>query len=202
MARSEVVSKKPNNKLSKEEKREKVLANVKRTSNSINTEKAKEYMSDPNVIKFTDSIVKRCFGKTGRPTAFSSVDELNSDVREYLQLCYDTGTVPTITSAALWLGCDRDTLYAHCNNSDSVFSDTCKNLINICHFSLENGAIKGRVNSVLYMFLSKNYFGLKDDKNITVTPVDNKTINNSDTMQAIQKQIEEENIPNADISED
>ena len=58
------------------------------------------------------------------------------------------------------------------------------------------------MNSVLYMFLGKNYFGLKDDKNITVTPATSDSLTNSqETMDAIQKQIEEENIPNAEFKE-
>ena len=72
----------------------------------------------------------------------------------------------------------------------------------MCHVSLENRAIGNGMNSVLYMFLGKNYFGLKDDKNITVTPATSDSLTNSqETMDAIQKQIEEENIPNAKFTE-
>ena len=42
---------------------------------------------------------------------------------------------------------------------------------------------------------------MRDDKNITVTPTNNQTVNSTETMEAIQKQIEEENVPNADIKE-
>ena len=49
--------------------------------------------------------------------------------------------------------------------------------------------------------MGKNYFGLKDDKNITVTPSQNSTINTQSTMDAIQKQLEEETTPNADYEE-
>ena len=122
----------------------------------------------------------------------------NSNV-EYIKLCYDTSTIPTISSASLWLGVNRDTLYAHSNNSNSPFSDTCKNLINVCHVCLENGAIKNKVNSVLYMFLGKNYFGLKDDKNITVSAQQGSDVNSQETAEALRKQLEEETTPNAEI---
>lgn len=72
----------------------------------------------------------------------------------------------------------------------------------MCHIALENRAIGNGMNSVLYMFLGKNYFGLKDDKNITVTPATSNSTNSQETMDAIQKQIEEENVPNADYQED
>lgn len=72
----------------------------------------------------------------------------------------------------------------------------------MCHVSLENRAIGNGMNSVLYMFLGKNYFGLKDDKNITVTPnIGDSGTNSQETMHAIQKQIEEEHVSNADYEE-
>ena len=82
----------------------------------------------------------------------------------------------------------------------SPFSGVLKNVINICHSYLENGAVDGKVNGVLYMFLSKNYFGLKDDKNITVTPATSEPVNTPATMDALQQQIAEENVTNADYT--
>jgi hypothetical protein len=74
--------------------------------------------------------------------------------------------------------------------------------LTICHSFLENGTIDGKINPVTFIFLGKNYFGLKDDKNITVTPTSDKSqINTQETMSAIQKQIEEESVPNADYVE-
>jgi glutamine amidotransferase PdxT len=99
----------------------------------------------------------------------------------------------------MWLGCDRDTLYNHANNSNSPFFGTCKKLISICQVALENGAIKNKVNSVLYMFLGKNYFGLKDDKNITVSAQQGSDVNSQETAEALRKQLEEETTPNAEI---
>ena len=195
MARSDVV------KETYEEKKERFMQTTNRSSNSVNNGKSQGYMSDPNTIKFMDTIVNKSFNKTGRPYAFESVEQLESDMNEFMKLCYETSTIPTITAIALWLHCDRDTIYAHSNNPNSPFSDTCKKIINLCHLSMENGAVGGKVNAVLYMFLSKNYFGLKDDKNITITPTTNQDINTPATMEALQKQIAEENIPNAEYVE-
>ena len=49
--------------------------------------------------------------------------------------------------------------------------------------------------------MGKNYFNLEDSKNITVTPATTTLANSQETMDAIQKQIEEENVPNADFHE-
>ena len=187
-----------------EEKEKRFMSCVNTSPKSINSKNKNSYMSDPNVKEFMKEMNDRCFGKSriGRPTAFSSLEQLEKDLDEYIELCGRTDTTPTVASAALWLDCDRDTIYNHANNPNSIFFGTCKRIINMCHVSLENRAIGNGMNSVLYMFLGKNYFGLKDDKNITVTPnIGDSSTNSQETMSAIQKQIEEEHVPNADYEE-
>lgn len=187
-----------------EEKEKRFMSCVNTSPKSINSKNKNSYMSDPNVKEFMKEMNDRCFGKKsrGRPTAFSSLEQLEKDLDEYIELCGRTDTTPTVASAALWLDCDRDTIYNHANNPNSIFFGTCKRIINMCHVSLENRAIGNGMNSVLYMFLGKNYFGLKDDKNITVTPnTGDSSTNSQETMSAIQKQIEEEHVSNADYEE-
>lgn len=187
-----------------EEKEKRFMSCVNTSPKSINSKNKNSYMSDPNVKEFMKEMNDRCFGKSriGRPTAFSSLEQLEKDLDEYIELCGRTDTTPTVASAALWLDCDRDTIYNHANNPNSIYFGTCKRIINMCHVSLENRAIGNGMNSVLYMFLGKNYFGLKDDKNITVTPnIGDSGTNSQETMSAIQKQIEEEHVSNADYEE-
>lgn len=168
--------------------------------NGYNNKKRQAYMSKPNVKEFNKVMFKKAM--IGRPFKFDNVDDLENEIVDYFSLCDRTDTVPTITGMATWLHCNRDTIYAHANNSNSPFSDVFKNAINACHLSLENGAIDGAVNSVVYIFMGKNYFNLEDSKNITVTPATSNTTNSQETMDAIQKQIEEETVPNADYQED
>lgn len=180
-----------------EVKKEKFMQITNHSPKSISNKNGQEYMSDPNTIKFMDALVKRSFNSSdcGRPYSFQSVEALEEDIAEYIKLCYETSTIPTVSSASLWLGCDRDTLYNHANNSNSPFFGTCKNLINVCQVAMENGAVKNKMNSVLYMFLSKNYFGLRDDKNITVSAQQGSNTNSQETAEALRKQIEEESTP-------
>ena len=187
-----------------EEKEKRFMSCVNTSPKSINSKNKNSYMSDPNVKEFMKEMNDRAFGKSriGRPTAFSSLEQLERDLDEYIELCGRTDTTPTVASAALWLDCDRDTIYNHANNPNSIFFGTCKRIINMCHVSLENRAIGNGMNSVLYMFLGKNYFGLEDSKNITVTPnTGDSSTNSQETMSAIQKQIEEEHVSNADYKE-
>lgn len=159
------------------------------------------YMAQPNVKEFNKEMQKKIFTKS-RVNAFSKYEDLEKEISDFFEICSRTDTVPTVTSLALWLGCNRDTIYAHANNSNSPYSDVMKRTINYMHSVMENGTVDGKINPVTYIFLSKNYYGMRDDKNITVTP-NGKTAdtNSPETMEAIQKQIEEENIPNAEFSE-
>ncbi len=182
-----------------EVKKEKFMSITNHSDKSLSNKQGQEYMSDPNTIKFTDALMNRSFNPDGRPYAFESVETLQRDIREFLTLCYDTSTIPTVSSASMWLGVNRDTLYAHSNNSNSPFSDTCRKLIDVCQVAMENGAIKGKVNAVLYMFLGKNYFGLKDDKNIQISAQQGSNINTQETADALRKQIENETTPNATL---
>jgi hypothetical protein len=101
------------------------------------------------------------------------------------------------------MGINRDTLYAHANNPNSKYSEILKEAINYCHSILEAGAFEGKVPAVPYIFTAKNFFGMRDDKNITVSPgSDKQLVNSTETMDAIQKQLQEETIPNADFSEE
>ena len=172
-------------------------------NNQTVNESRKEYMAQPRVQEFNKAMTDRLFGVGGRPPAFKSVEQLNKDISEFLDLCYKTTTIPTVVGLATWLGCSRDTIYAHANDSRSPFSYSIKNFIDLCHMSLENGAIDGKVNPVTYIFMGKNYFGLSDSKDIKVSATnDSSSPNAQETASALRKQLEEESIPDATISED
>lgn len=159
------------------------------------------YMAQPNVKEFNKEMQKKIFTKS-RVNAFSKYEDLEKEISDFFEICSRTDTVPTVTSLALWLGCNRDTIYAHANNSNSPYSDVMKRTINYMHSVMENGTVDGKINPVTYIFLSKNYYGMRDDKNITVTPTGpSQDTNSPETIDAIRKQIEEENIPNAEFSE-
>ena len=168
--------------------------------NSYNNKSRQSYMAQPNVKEFNKTFVKKAL--VGRPCRFDSVEYVEKELIDFFELCDRTDTVPTITAIASWLHCGRDTIYAHANNPNSQFSDVFKNVINVCHTSLENGAVDGKVNSVVYIFMGKNYFSLTDNKDITISAnSDKQLVNSRETMDAIQKQLQEENIANAEYTE-
>lgn len=165
--------------------------------NLLTSKDRREYMAQPRVKEYNKAMTKKCFA--GRPCAFSSVEEVNKDISDFLDLCERTTTIPTIMGIATWLGCNRDTIYAHANNPNSQYSDVFKKFINLCHLSLENGTIDGKINPVTYIFMGKNYFNLSDSKDIQITATQGSNVNSQETADALRKQIEEEHTPNANL---
>ena len=194
MSRSEI------EQTTREKQFEEHLSNKR--GSTINNKNSKSYMSNPDVKEFNKELRKKMFTKIGAPYKWSSVEELEEETAKFLELCDRTNTIPTIINLSVWLGCHKDTIYSHAADPNSPFSDFFKNVINLFHGSIESSAIGGGVNPVLYMFLGKNYFGMRDDKNITVAATNNSgTPNAEETAQALQKQLQEEHITEATISE-
>lgn len=178
-------------------------SNSKKNNQTVNKGSI-AYMSKPNVKAFDSIIRKRVFNSSGigRPYAFSSIEQLEKDITEFFDTCNEYDIMPTITNCALWLGVNVDTMYEHKNNSNSPFSDVIKNLFNYLHGQMQSGTLAGEINPVTYIFLSKNYYGMRDDKNITVAASNNQsTPNAQETAEALQKQLQEEHITEATISE-
>ena len=193
-------------KLSQEEREEEWLEKSMRPSKPNNGGIAKahegkgRYLDNPDVKAFNKEIRERVFV---RKCAFDNFEDVGLEISNDFDLCDKHCVIPSVTSLCLYLGIARDTLYAHANNPNSRYSDILKEAINYCHSILEAGAFEGKVPAVPYIFTAKNFFGMRDDKNITVSPsTDSMSVNSSETMDAIQKQIEAENIPNADFREE
>lgn len=194
MARSDLVSS------DREKEFENRLSNKR--GNGQNNSKSREYMSNPNVKEFNQVLRTKAFSKIGRPCKWDNKEELENEIVKFFELCDRTNTIPTVVNLSVWLGCNRDTIYAHASDSNSQFSDIFKSVLNMFHGTLENSTISGAVNPVLYMFLSKNYFGMRDDKNINIAPATNDTtINSQETMTALQKQLSEESVQEATYTE-
>ena len=71
------------------------------------------------------------------------------------------------------------------------------------HSLMQGGTLSGDINPVTYIFLSKNYYGMRDDKNIQVSATNDQSAPNAEeTANALRKQLEEETIPAATISEE
>lgn len=159
---------------------------------SGNKSKLNEYMSNPNVKKFNSIVTDKSFDRIrmGRPCAFNSKEECLEEVEDYFKLCYECNVIPTIASLALYLGLHRETLYNYANNSKLYdFSNVLKQAIDVCQSYQEGAVLDGSIQAVPFIFLAKNYYGLKDTTDISFNNQQNDTTINSGTMDAIKEQI-------------
>lgn len=179
----------------KEERKQMVIEKGNPQHSSKN--KLSQYLSQPNVKKFNAIMTDRGFNlvaKRGYPRTFSSVDECLDEVNEYFKLCYDCEMIPTVASLCLFLGLNRETLYTSANNPRLYeYSDVLKYAINTCQSYQESAVLSGDIPSVPFIFLSKNYFGLKDTTEVNLSANNQDNTINSDSMTAIKQQIQAEN---------
>ena len=169
----------------------------KGTPKNSNLHKIIDYMSQPNIKEFNALIIDKSFDRLktsnkGRPQIFASREECIEEVEGYFKLCYDYNILPTIASLALYLGFNRDSLYANMNNPMCDFSDVLKNAVATCQSMQELPALDGTLAQPTYIFNAKNYFNMKDTQDVNLSAT-NQPQTNPNTLNAIKEQISLEN---------
>lgn len=126
---------------------------------------------------------------------FNNIDEMQLLVDDYFSDCVELGLRPTIRGLATALGTGWNTLNDWENGSrDAQLGSGCSLLVKkakqfIAEYD-ELMALEGLDNPVLFMFRSKNYYGLSDKQEITVTP--NQQLQSSYTPDEILESIEQD----------
>lgn len=180
------------------EEREQIVINKGNPTNSPKS-KLSEYLSQENVKSFNRIVVSKGFDKLeeqhkhGRPQIFSSYEECRNEIEDYFKLCDTYNMIPTIASLSLYLGVNRETLYNFANNPKMYsYSNIVKYAINTCQSYQETAVLDGTVQSVPFIFLAKNYYGLKDTTDVSISATNQDQTITSDSIQAIKEQIESE----------
>jgi len=179
------------------EERERMVIEKGNPKNS-SLHKIIDYLSQPNVKEFNALVIDKSFdrlksGNTGRPQIFKSREECISEVEGYFKLCYDYDILPTIASMALYLGFNRDSLYANIHNPTCSYSDVLKNAVATCHSVQELPALDGTLAQPTYIFNAKNYYNMRDSQDINVSANTQNTYNYGN-INAIKEQIASESI--------
>lgn len=175
----------------KEERIEEVLKKSNTTNKPIN--KLTEYLRQENVKKYNAILTDKALNMPiTKANYILNTEELEGEVKDYFTLCYDCDIIPTVQNLCTYIGVHRNTVYERATKSDRN-GYILKNAIELCHANLQNGSIAGSVNSLLYIFLSKNYHDMHDNStvNLTSTLLDNP--NSNQTMSIIKEQLELEN---------
>lgn len=104
--------------------------------------------------------------KIGRPLCYASPQELTEQIGEYIEYCHRTNIVPINTGLALWLGITSKTMIEWRDNPSHPFSEIIKKASELFHSFVQQKTLDGQINPILYMFLSKNYWGMSDKTEI------------------------------------
>lgn len=179
--------------LTKEERAEYAMEVTKNVAlgkkNQNNALQKSNYLDDDNVRQF-HKIIRRKSLFANR-TCLNSPEQMNKEIEEYFELCDEYHTVPVITGLASYLGLNKSYMY-QLANSDSEMAPSIKKAISFVEELMESATLRNAVNPVSFIFLAKNWFNMSDSQTITIKPEDPNAVNKTDTLNALQEVIAEQ----------
>lgn len=144
------------------------VSKKKKTNNGLNDDNKifpygdTSLIDNMNVMKHGMEVEK----KIGRPLSYASVEIFDSLILDFVKYCDEKKMVPTRPGLALWLGLDSTTLGKWKNDSTNPFSSSIKNAEELFHSFLLQKTTEGKINTILYFFLAKNWYGMSDKTEI------------------------------------
>lgn len=123
------------------------------------------------IMEFNLMLFNKYKGKANTP------EEMEQRFSEYFQLCFEHSQIPTVEGLAMISGYSRSSFYEINKGTFSPqFMDVTKKAKDYISFVDSQLATKGKIPAPVYIFRSKNYYGMKDTQDIQVTPNQNSQI--------------------------
>ena len=98
-------------------------------------------------------------------------EELADRFADYFQLCIEHNQIPTVEGLALVSGYARSSFFDISQGTfKSEFTDIVKKAKDYIAFFDANLATKGKIPAPIYIFRSKNFYGMKDTQDVQITP--------------------------------
>ena len=119
-------------------------------------------------------------------------EELAERLDEYFSNCVNKGQIPTVEDMCLALGVTRMTLYnwetgVQTNPERAEIVQKAKEILAAIDAKLVS---EGKIPQVTYIFRSKNYFGMRDQQEVVLTPNVDPLGEGVDTERLKQKYLE------------
>ena len=101
----------------------------------------------------------------------STGDEFADRLNEFFNHCYEANDIPTVEKLALALGTTRQTLWDWETNERKgrLVSDMIKRAKSIISAMDAELAMTGKIQPVVYIFRAKNYYGMRDQVDISAS---------------------------------
>ena len=107
-------------------------------------------------------------------TKVKSDDELTERLNSYFNKCAETGQIPTVEEMCHYTGYTQATVWDWETGRNHGFSGQTSEIIKKAKEYLKmfdaKLAISGRLNFLTYCFRAKNYYGMIEKQEITITP--------------------------------
>lgn len=100
--------------------------------------------------------------RNGRPLSYASVDSFDREVFAFAKFCDENKVTPTRPAMALWFGITSDTIGRWKEDNTNPFSTSIKRAEELFHQFILEKTMQGSINTLLYFFLGKNWFGMQD----------------------------------------
>ena len=132
------------------------------------------YKGSPEVVK---QILTETLAAYNMPRVRNNA-ELVQRINDYFSMCAETGQIPTIEELALSTGYSYATWVDWVSGANKGFDDceygTTSSIIKkakaFMHTFDSKMALSGQVDFLLYCFRGKNYYGMTDKQEVTITP--------------------------------
>ena len=141
-----------------------------RGRNGAATASVKKYIKDVPESDIS-RIIRESFQYFNR-TLVKSDEECAERLNDYFRQCNEEGQLPTVEDMALALGTTRTSLWEWENNRKCgpVRADMIKKAKQIIAGIDAKLAAEGKIPQVVYIFRAKNFYGMKDQQDVIVTP--------------------------------
>ena len=158
--------------------------------------KGNNYLENPQVKAFNKELRTMAMSKARKPIKLGTVDETQREIIDYFDLCDQYSQLPSIKSLCTYLGISVSTYNTYLRETDSEYGEVFRAAIDFIHSVIENGAMNNKINPATYMFTASNFYGMRDSKQIdisAVAPSQNNSVSSRESLNALRKQIEDEN---------
>lgn len=138
----------------------------------------REALSDDTKRDDIRRIVKESYQYFNRPLVKSD-EELAERLNDYFTQCCTEGQIPTVEDMCLALG-GYMRIINDWMREDSPRSSMLKKAKALIAASDAKLVSEGRIPQVTYIFRAKNFYGMKDQQDVVVTPANTERISASD----------------------
>lgn len=120
-----------------------------------------------------------------------SDDECRQRLYDFFDTCQKTGQLPTVEKMVMALGTIKQTVWNWENGigCSSVRMDLIKKAKGFIASFESEMVTEGKINPVVYIFRAKNYFGMKDQQEVVLTP--NQPLGDSPDQKQLEERIAE-----------